>query len=198
MDTVFYVVAATEGLGLSGAIGAVALLRGRIGRLEARASDTVAQMMAVAMEVQQMATAVTARLSEQQQSLDASPVKPRRGMAVAATAEVLSPPALLSMQVRTVERVAYERESAMESVPYEHQSLMQRPAYEREPSPRPALPHAAERLAAPVSVRSVRATLDASGPEVVMSDQDLARERGMDPLGVALQRQLVGHAVRTA
>jgi hypothetical protein len=32
----------------------------------------------------------------------------------------------------------------------------------------------------------------------VISDQDLARERGMDPLGVALQRQLGGQAFRTA
>lgn len=37
-----------------------------------------------------------------------------------------------------------------------------------------------------------------SDPENPASDQDLARERGMDPLGIAIQRKLVSQAARSA
>jgi hypothetical protein len=50
--------------------------------------------------------------------------------------------------------------------------------------PLPALPSAPE--------------VGPSDPENPASDQDLARERGMDPLGVAIQRKLVSQAARSA
>jgi hypothetical protein len=51
---------------------------------------------------------------------------------------------------------------------------------------------------APLTVRSAVAEHEPSTAEAAVTDQDLARERGMDPLGVAIQRKLVGHAIRTA
>jgi hypothetical protein len=152
MDTLFYVVAATEGFGLVGALLTVAMLYHRVTEFEARGAETTAQVLAVALEAQQMGTAVAARLAEQQHSAEAPALKPRRVRTATAPTEVETPIA---------------------------------------PPPAPRTP-------GPTAVRSVRATLDAVGPEIVISDQDLARERGMDPLGVALQRQLVGKAIRTA
>jgi hypothetical protein len=153
MDSLFYLVSAVEGIGLAGALVAVAMLYRRVTEFEARGADTTAQVLAVALEAQQMGAAVAARFSEEQQSVEAPPVKPRRSRPAMTAAEVETPIA-----------------------------------------PPPAAP----RQAAPVAVRSVRATLDAVGPAIVVSDQDMARERGMDPLGVALQRQLSGQAFRTA
>jgi hypothetical protein len=155
VDTLVYVVAATEGLGLVGALIAVAMLYRRLTEFEARGAETTAQVLAVAQEAQEMGAAVAARLSELQQSTGVQAGKPRRGRTTMVPTEVETPIA---------------------------------------PPPPPPAP----RMPAPVTVRSVRATLDAVGPSIVMSDQDLARERGMDPLGVALQRQLSGQAIRTA
>jgi hypothetical protein len=153
MDSLFYLVSAVEGIGLAGALVAVAMLYRRVTEFEARGADTTAQVLAVALEAQQMGAAVAARFSEEQQSAEAPPVKPRR-----------SRPAMMTVEVET-------------------------PI-----GPPPTAPS----RPVPVAVRSVRATLDAVGPAIVVSDQDMARERGMDPLGVALQRQLSGQAFRTA
>jgi hypothetical protein len=153
MDSLLYLVSAVEGIGLAGALIAVAMLYRRVTEFEARGADTMAQVLAVALEAQQMGAAVAARFAEERQAAEAPTVKPRRGRPAPPVAEVETPIA--------------------------------------PPPTAPSRP-------APVAVRSVRATLDAVGPAIVVSDQDLARERGMDPLGVALQRQLGGQAFRTA
>lgn len=59
----------------------------------------------------------------------------------------------------------------------------------------------AEAPAAPIKQMAVRVAapdLDLARAEAELTDQDLARERGMDPLGVAIQRKLVSQATRTA
>ncbi|HVA88851.1 MAG TPA: hypothetical protein VNL71_03325 [Chloroflexota bacterium] len=53
---------------------------------------------------------------------------------------------------------------------------------------------------APTSL-AARSSVTEVGPsddESPVSDQDLARERGMDPLGVAIQRKLMSQAARSA
>jgi hypothetical protein len=50
----------------------------------------------------------------------------------------------------------------------------------------------------PVAVLPVKTPPLGAMADAVLSDHDLARERGMDPLGVAIQRKLVGQAIRTA
>jgi hypothetical protein len=50
----------------------------------------------------------------------------------------------------------------------------------------------------PLAARPSAPEVGLSDPENPASDQDLARERGMDPLGVAIQRKLVSQAVRSA
>ena len=65
----------------------------------------------------------------------------------------------------------------------------------------PVLPTAAAappRGPEPVAVLPVKTPPVVAMADAVLSDHDLARERGMDPLGVAIQRKLVGQAIRTA
>ncbi|MGH2390269.1 MAG: hypothetical protein ACRDIE_18875 [Chloroflexota bacterium] len=57
---------------------------------------------------------------------------------------------------------------------------------------------AAPRGQEPVAVLPVKAAPAPAVDETALSDHDLARERGMDPLGLAIQRKLVGQAIRTA